>query len=286
MTSSNRHGRFFALTLFCLLVVYGMTPSSAATPVLVSLTHETVTTLDTSNGVIDALWDDVTNFSSIPEFGDGGRVKFSNNGTHLFSLLEAPRTNLWLSIQFNEVIDDSRYMLAGSDAWSFYIDQDSDTVTYEDQTFQGRDMPDVDNTELSFEATFTGSSVSIEAARPFDSGEAVDILFTIDSVVYLIFAAEDEVGLHKQTKPETFALQIVSELGAGPDVEEQFDWDSLKDTLFYVTGGAILIFVFVHLTVRQFLYPLTKWNRIVDANEFKDATFKERLNTLMSKEDK
>ena len=48
--------------------------------------------LNLADSMISPSWDDITTFSDVKEFGNGGFVKFSHNTTHIFLCLQL----IWL----------------------------------------------------------------------------------------------------------------------------------------------------------------------------------------------
>jgi hypothetical protein len=179
--------------------------SSDQIVILSSLTgHENM--LDLSNGKIDQFWENITS-QGVPEFGNGSFVKFSNNGTHIYSLFAAPANKIWISIQMSTTLAGTDPMSPGSFAWTFYINSDGVTRA-EIQEFLGTFMP-VTHDELPYESIVEDGMVYIETVRSFVPLIDGDINFSNGSSTYMVFASESQRYGHIIDDNTIFRLNVI-----------------------------------------------------------------------------
>ncbi|MHA2097868.1 MAG: hypothetical protein ACW99A_04205, partial [Candidatus Kariarchaeaceae archaeon] len=117
-----------------------------------------------TDSIISPAWDDITSFSNVGEFGQGGFVKFSHNTTHIFALLGTNMTR-WIAIEFGS--DGQDCMVPDNDAWVFYINDQDKSLQSLDTKYDGLSVPEVDNqNDLISEAIFTDELTYVETMRP------------------------------------------------------------------------------------------------------------------------
>jgi hypothetical protein len=243
--------------------------------------------LNLNDGQIDPFWSEISTYQNISEFGEGGLVKFSNNGSHLFSLIVYPQNNDWVSIEFEP--EPEACMANLNDGWSFYVEQNPDQVEARDIKFKGVTMPDTDaQTDLSIEAIFNNSMVYVELVRQFDTGDidGLDVLFYNGSVNMMQFASKDDhIGFH-----EDFYILITDKLvGVGSetpviDIPVGANLGQIKFILLGVTPLGILIFIGLHAIRRVFTNPIEhKYNRVVTDGHNPPSFVKRWKETFSSK---
>ena len=255
---------------------------------------QTNNTLSLNDGLISDFWINVTQYQDISEFGNGGFVKFANNGTHLFSLMVAQKDSIWISIEFEP--DPDECMINLNDGWTMYIDENTYQVVARDIKFEGYVIPDNDaQNDLRIESIVVDDYVQIEVVRPFDTGDTngYDITFSNGSVNVMQFASmDDHIGTHEDffvfvtdqsidgidgsTGDDSITIPIDIDLPTG------FNLNQLKFTLLGLTPLGVFVFIMFHVFRRVITRPIKHGYERVVTNDHKPPTFMERWRETFS----
>lgn len=256
------------------------------------------TTVDVilDDGQIASFWSKIQTYQNVSEFGTKGMVKFSNNGTHLFTLLVSSSNRAWISVEFEP--DSSLCMKNLNDGWSFYIDKASETVLAKDILFKGTVIPadDVKN-DLQVESIFSDNLVYIELVRPFDTSDVqgYDIIFSNGSTNLLKFASDgNHFGVHEiyflyiyipadtpgneTTGNETTGETIIIPADI-PDIPlpDVVDLSQVKFLLLGLTPVGVFGFIILHLIRRVLTSPIKHDHERIVSSSWKPPTFVERF---------
>ena len=287
---------------FCASFVVGSASgisNSTSDSVPVFISGDCATSLNLTDGQIDPFWDCISDYQNVSEFGPDGYVKFSNNGSHLFSLIVCSANSEWVSVEFDA--DPSNCMQTEHDGWAFYINETANIVEARDVHFVGTRYPDVDDyNDLSIESIFLGDLVFIEIVRPFatESCDATgcDIVYMNASLNQVQFASKDD---HYGAHTIYYLLITDKPIGEGaavlPDLQTIINYDEIKLSVLNLTVVAVFGFIILHFIRRVIFSPIKHDSRVilnsvthelegVPSNPWKGPTFKERLIQTFSTE--
>lgn len=247
------------------------------------LAIKTSSNLNLNDGMLDEIWTSVDTYQDVSEFGNGGYVKFANNGTHLFSLLVSSQDMEWISIEFEP--DPSVCMTKLNDGWSFYIDKSDEAVLAKDVNFIGGKIPDDDDVhDLSVESIFSGDLVMIEVVRLFNTEDTdgYDIVYANGSTYMTQFASSDDhFGVHNH-----YYLVITDKTsgdGFVPTGIPQVDiLNQVKFLALGMTPVGLFGFIIIHFIRRVITSPIKHdYTRIASSSK-KPPSIKERWNETFS----
>ncbi|MFX1506033.1 MAG: hypothetical protein ACFFDC_07950 [Promethearchaeota archaeon] len=243
--------------------------------------------INLNDGEITSFWTNITDYQDVIEFGEQGYVKFANNETHLYALLVSTTENAWISVEFEP--DPSLCMKNLNDGWSFYINQEEETVLAKDIMFVGTVIPkdDVKN-DLQIEGVFSDGLVYIEVVRPFDTSDpdGFDIAFENGSTNLLQFASKKK---HFGGHDKYYLYVHVSDKSEGnpiiPEIPETIDLNQVKFLLLGITPVGVVGFLGIHL-IRRVIYSPIKHDhdRIVSSSWKPPSTVERFKDTFLSKE--
>jgi hypothetical protein len=231
------------------------------------ISGDCATSLNLNDGQIDPFWECISEYQNVTEFGPGGYVKFSNNKSHLFSLVVCAADSEWVSIEFDA--DSSNCMATQHDGWAFYIDEISQTVEARDVHFVGTRYPEIDDdNDLSIESIFSGDLVFIEVMRPFATRECdstgCDIVYMNKTVSQIQFASEaDHYGAHTIYYLLITDKPIGEGYGALPDLPSIINCDEIKISVLNLTVVGVFGFMILHFIRRVIFSPIKHESRVV-----------------------
>ncbi|UCG03826.1 MAG: hypothetical protein JSW11_07530 [Candidatus Heimdallarchaeota archaeon] len=243
--------------------------------------------IDLNDGEITSFWTNITDYQNVTEFGEHGYVKFANNETHLYTLIVSSTENVWISIEFEP--DPSLCMKNLNDGWSFYIDEEEETVLAKDIMFIGTVIPEDDvKNDLQIESVFSEGLVYIEVVRSFDTSDpdGFDIAFENGSTNLLQFASKKK---HFGDHNKYYLYVLVSDKTEGnpiiPDIPEIVDLNQVKFLLLGVTPVGVFGFIGIHMIRRVLYSPIKHDHDRIVSSSWKPPTLVERFkDTFLSKE--